>query len=87
MFLAFTKGNMCCQVRNVALGVVSRRINWQMLTTMETVDGKHPVSLPTCIHPNLLIEHLCCSGKLLSWFVDLEMINVHFNQHVTLILH
>lgn len=26
------------EVRNVALGVVSRRINWQMLTTMETVD-------------------------------------------------
>ncbi|KAL0537928.1 hypothetical protein IC582_026919 [Cucumis melo] len=31
------------EVRNVALGIVSRRINWQMLTTMETVDGKHPV--------------------------------------------
>ncbi|XP_022138671.1 protein ABCI12, chloroplastic [Momordica charantia] len=26
------------EVRNVALGVVSRRINWQLLTTMETVD-------------------------------------------------
>ncbi|KAE8646681.1 protein ABCI12, chloroplastic [Cucumis sativus] len=26
------------EVRNVALGIVSRRINWQMLTTMETVD-------------------------------------------------
>ncbi|XP_038876339.1 protein ABCI12, chloroplastic isoform X1 [Benincasa hispida] len=35
------------EVRNVALGVVSRRINWQMLTTMETVDGKHPETLPT----------------------------------------
>ncbi|GLT47512.1 hypothetical protein SLA2020_212050 [Shorea laevis] len=26
------------EVRNVALGIVSRRINWQQLTTMETVD-------------------------------------------------
>ncbi|KAL3505833.1 hypothetical protein ACH5RR_031215 [Cinchona calisaya] len=26
------------EVRNVALGIVSRRINWQLLTTMETVD-------------------------------------------------
>lgn len=87
MFLAFTKGIMCCQVRNVALGIVSRRINWQMLTTMETVDGKHSVSSPTCIRPNFLIEHLYCVGKLVSWFVDLEMINVHFNQHITVILH
>lgn len=27
------------QVRNVALGIVSRRIEWQQLTTLETVDG------------------------------------------------
>ncbi|XP_052206491.1 protein ABCI12, chloroplastic isoform X2 [Diospyros lotus] len=26
------------EVRNVALGIVSRRINWQLLTVMETVD-------------------------------------------------
>lgn len=26
------------EVRNVALGIVSRRINWQQLTTMETID-------------------------------------------------
>lgn len=26
------------QVRNVALGIVSRRINWEKLTIMETVD-------------------------------------------------
>ncbi|KAL5541710.1 hypothetical protein UlMin_009420 [Ulmus minor] len=26
------------EVRNVALGVISRRINWQQLTTMETID-------------------------------------------------
>ncbi|KAJ9700187.1 hypothetical protein PVL29_005825 [Vitis rotundifolia] len=26
------------EVRNVALGIISRRINWQQLTTMETID-------------------------------------------------
>ncbi|EEF45417.1 cobalt ion transporter, putative [Ricinus communis] len=29
------------EVRNVALGIVSRRINWQQLTIMETIDSKH----------------------------------------------
>ncbi|MBA0740452.1 hypothetical protein Gogos_013653 [Gossypium gossypioides] len=29
---------MCKQVRNVALGIVSRRINWQHLTMKETID-------------------------------------------------
>lgn len=78
MFLPFTKGIVCCQVRNVALGVVSRRINWQLLTTMETVDGKHPVTFATFIHQNttILVEYLCSMRILLSWFVDMEIINL-----------
>lgn len=32
--------NIATQVRNVALGIVSRRIEWQQLTVMETVEGK-----------------------------------------------
>lgn len=32
---------MSCQVRNIALGIVTRRINWQQLTMMETIDSKH----------------------------------------------
>ncbi|KAI6705072.1 hypothetical protein NL676_008034 [Syzygium grande] len=36
------------EVRNVALGIVSRRINWHKLTMMETIDGKiYICSFPT----------------------------------------
>ena len=29
------------QVRNAALGIVARRISWQQLTVMETIDGEY----------------------------------------------
>lgn len=32
------------QVRNVALGIVSRRINWLQLTMMETIDSKDEIA-------------------------------------------
>lgn len=40
------------QVRNVALGIVSRRIQWEQLTTLETVDGILQLKLSTlrCWH-------------------------------------
>ncbi|KAA8548557.1 hypothetical protein F0562_000176 [Nyssa sinensis] len=31
------------EVRNVALGIVSRRINWKQLTVIETIDGKYTI--------------------------------------------
>lgn len=31
----------CWQVRSVALGILSRRINWQLLSVMETVESKY----------------------------------------------
>ncbi|XP_040370889.1 protein ABCI12, chloroplastic [Rosa chinensis] len=32
------------EVRNVALGIVSRRIDWQQLTMVETIDGKASIA-------------------------------------------
>lgn len=34
------KYSACLQVRNVALGIISRRINWKQLTVLETIDRK-----------------------------------------------
>lgn len=31
-------------MRNVALGIVSRRINWLQLTMMETIDSKDEIA-------------------------------------------
>lgn len=38
-FLVLFSLSMRLQVRNVALGIISRRIRWKELTTLETIDG------------------------------------------------
>lgn len=57
----------CLQVRNVALGIVSRRINWEQLTIMETIDSKHTV-LPFYLLRETRVEKGVRGGRMGSGF-------------------
>lgn len=59
------------QVRSVALGIVSRRINWQLLTTMETIDGN-------ILESSIRTFLICCPNFILSAMCKISVV-VHSN--------
>ncbi|MBA0740454.1 hypothetical protein Gogos_013655 [Gossypium gossypioides] len=58
---------MCKQVRNVALGIVSRRINWQQLTMKKAVDK---VVLSYCVIDNYIRQRGFVSALSASDFIN-----------------